>query len=278
LTLLDEAPTDSMVVVCGGGYTGVELALNLASRSKTTQLNKSSSSSRYSITLCHRGSTILPNASDFNRKSALKRLTEAGVTVMTDTSVTSVTAGDGQKVVHISDASSSASLPADLVVWTLGTQPSPGILNSILPRDLKNRIVTGPYCRVADTTNVFGIGDTCRASQTPLPANAQVAMQQASVAAWNLHATLQNQSSKDINDQTQVELLPFKYTDLGEMMTLGSEDATMTSLGGLVQLNGGVASLARRLVYAIRQPTNSQRALALLDGGVGKLLAAKQKK
>ena len=42
-------------------------------------------------------------------------------------------------------------------------------------------------------------------------------------------------------------------------MSLGSSDATITSLGGLVQLDGQEASVLRRFIYALRMPTWTQR-------------------
>jgi hypothetical protein len=49
------------------------------------------------------------------------------------------------------------------------------------------------------------------------------------------------------------------------MFTLGNTDAALTSLNGLVQLQGPVAALARRLVYGVRMPTGAQRATALFQ-------------
>ena len=48
-------------------------------------------------------------------------------------------------------------------------------------------------------------------------------------------------------------LLTFQYQHLGEMMTLGADDATLAGLG--VQLNGVTAHLARRMIYLMRMPT-----------------------
>ena len=71
-----------------------------------------------------------------------------------------------------------------------------------------------------------------------------VAMHQASVVAWEAYEVLINDNKK------RAGLLPFRYTDLGEMMTLGTSDATISSLGGLFRTSGKGASAIRRLVYA----------------------------
>jgi NADH dehydrogenase FAD-containing subunit len=52
------------------------------------------------------------------------------------------------------------------------------------------------------------------------------------------------------------------------MLSLGNADAAITSLGGLIQLNGPLASVARRLVYAGRMPTSKQKVNAALNAGI----------
>ena len=66
----------------------------------------------------------------------------------------------------------------------------------------------------------------------------------------------------------ELTLLRVRYIPLGEMLSLGNTDAAITSLGGLVTLDGPVASAARRLVYAARMPTNQQRVTAAVSAGV----------
>ena len=48
-------------------------------------------------------------------------------------------------------------------------------------------------------------------------------------------------------------LLPFRYFNFGEMMTLGIDNATLTGLG--IKLAGPIANIARRLAYLYRLPT-----------------------
>ena len=71
---------------------------------------------------------------------------------------------------------------------------------------------------------------------------AQVAIQQADYVAWNIWASLSDRP-----------LLPFRYNHLGEMMTLGTDNATLTGLG--IKLDGLSAHVARRLAYLYRMPT-----------------------
>ena len=270
----------------------MELALNA--------LERLGSRDKCRVTLVHRGAAVLGYATEHNRKTGTERLETAGVRVMTDTSVADVSAitstpgggadlnastvdsPDGGKnwracSVRVVDKDNvESSLRADLFLWTAGATSSNlprGILNSILPRDSKGRIVTGDLLRAKGYDDVFVLGDCSRARKVPHVATAQVAMQQAPVAAWNVYATLANRASKvltksgveGVGEGGLKKLLPFRYVDLGEMMTLGNNDATVSSLGGLVELSGPAASAIRRLIYAVRMPTASQRLTAVLE-------------
>lgn len=290
----DKSEQSTNIVVVGGGYSGVELALNLVDRL---------GSSNVQVTLVHRGEQVLEYATEHNRNAGSERLKSAGVKVMTSTSVDEVTSWDGprgtntmndtlqkqQCIVKLSTTSGSdknsesahevTEIPTTLLLWTAGSTPTSirntGIRNSILPRDTMGRILTSPTLNVAEYQNVFAIGDCSRPKKVPYPGTAQVAMQQATVASWNVYATLVNTTAKKNGsrrgEQNAMKLLPFSYLNLGEMMTLGTNDATISTLGG-IELNGPAASWLRRLVYAVRMPTSRQGLFAAVDGSSRKLV------
>ena len=106
---------------------------------------------------------------------------------------------------------------------------------------------------------MFALGDatSCRdATGAVVPATAQVAMQQAEYLAWNLRAELRAERP-----------LPFRYANLGEMLSLGDNAASVSSLG-LLNLDGPLASASRRAIYAARMPTPRQAAKVALSWAV----------
>jgi NADH dehydrogenase len=286
------------IVVVGGGYGGVELALNLVDR-----FGGAHNTNSVNVSLVHRGKQVLEYATEHNRRMGIDRLASAGVKVMTTTSVVEILPPekhDGKEMlplvqqnqcfVQLSSAEGGevTSLPTTLLLWTAGATPTSdrnmGIRNSILPRDSMGRILTSSTLNVPDYPNVFAIGDCSRPTKVPYPGTAQVAIQQATVASWNVFATLltakTNNNSRVVGDDdyeergttTTPKLLPFKFISLGEMMTLGSEDATISTLGGNVEISGPVASWLRRWIYAVRMPTPRQALTAAVDGTGRKLV------
>jgi NADH:ubiquinone reductase (non-electrogenic) len=278
------------IVVVGGGYSGVELSLNMVDRFRLNANNN------VQVTLVHRGKQVLEYATEFNRKTGLERLKLAGVNVMTSKSVVEVLPCEGDsselspeqrkhcilQLCETSKDNESGSeientlLHTSLLLWTAGATPTSdrnkGIRNSILPRDMMGRILTSSTLNVPEFPNVFAVGDCSRPTKVPYPATAQVAIQQATVAAVNIFTTLvQNRKSRTGDDNESKLLRPFKFLNLGEALTLGSDDASISTLGGNVELSGPTASWLRRWLYAARMPTPKQGLVAAVDGTGRKL-------
>lgn len=219
------------VAVVGGGYSGVELVCKLAERL----------GQRGRLRLIERAGEILQTSSDFNRQAAQKVLSDLGVWLDLDTTVEAVTA-DSMTLVYRDQRDV---LPVDLVLWTVGTQVNPVIKALPIQRTERDQIVVTATLQVPDHPEIYSLGDvaSCRdAEGQTIPATAQAALQQADYVGWNIWATL-----------TDRPLLPFRYQHLGEMMTLGSDRATLTGLG--LRLDGELAHVARRLAYLYRMPT-----------------------
>ncbi|NES21604.1 MAG: NAD(P)/FAD-dependent oxidoreductase [Symploca sp. SIO3E6] len=232
LRILEESNTDKIrVAVVGGGYSGVELACKLAERL----------GARGRLRLIERGDEILKTSPEFNREAAQKALNERQVWLDLDTEIESIEAGQ----ISLLYKGQSDTIPVDLVLWTVGTAVSPIVRSLPLKQNHRGQLTTLPTLQVLDHPEIFALGDLadCKdANEQQMPSTAQVAYQQADYAAWNIWASL-----------TGRPLLPFRYQNLGEMMTLGINNATLTGLG--VKLDGPLAHIARRLAYLYRMPT-----------------------
>jgi len=241
LRVLENSDLEAIrVVVVGGGYSGVELALKVADR-----LGK-----RGKIRIVDRGSEILSDSPEFNRKTAEKALRDRNIWTDLETEVTNIT----EKDISLSYKNQIDTIPVDLVLWTVGTKPV--MLEKKFPfaTNAQGKIEINSYLQVKDNSVVWALGDLveCYDQQgKKLPATAQVAFQQADYCAWNIWATIENKP-----------LLAFKYQPLGEMLALGKDSATISGLG--LSLGGGLGYLARRLIYLYRLPTfEHQMAVAM---------------
>jgi demethylphylloquinone reductase len=219
------------VAIVGAGYSGVELACKLADRL----------GERGRLRIIEKGEKILQTAPEFNREAAQKALSKREVWIDLETSVTEVTTSN----ISIQFKEQVDEIPVDIVLWTVGNKVSPVIAELNLQRNQQGQIKTLPTLQTVDRATVYALGDLAEILDKDgktVTATAQSAMQQADFAAWNIWAASTGRS-----------LLPFQYKNLGEMMALGTDNATLTGLG--LQLDGAAAYLARRLVYLYRLPT-----------------------
>lgn len=233
LQLLTESNTEKIrVVIVGGGYSGVELACKLADRL----------GDRGRLRLVEVSDFILCNSPDHNRKAATRALEARKVFIDVNTKVKSIT----QDSITLEYKGTTDTIPVELVIWTIGNEVSPVIQSLDCQQNQQGqKIVVSPTLQLVEYPHIFALGDIAELINTDgkdFPATAQVAFQQSDYAAWNIWATLTNRP-----------LLPFQYQNLGEMMTLGIDNATLTSLG--FNLKGPLASLARSLAYLYRMPT-----------------------
>jgi NADH dehydrogenase len=237
---LEESDADKIrVAIVGGGYSGVELACKLADRL----------GERGRFRLIELSDQILRTSPEFNRAAANKALEARGVWIDLETKVESIE----PDAIALEYKNQVDTIPVDVVIWTVGTQVAP-IVRTLsasakpslpLKQNQRGQLTTTPTLQVIDHPEIFALGDLaeCRdAEGQQVPATAQAAFQQADYAGWNIWASLTNRP-----------LLPFRYQHLGEMMTLGTNNATFTGLG--VKLDGTLAHVARRLAYLYRMPT-----------------------
>lgn len=249
------------VAVIGGGYSGVEVATNIA---------QSIGKNRVVVSIIDRNSVVMHTSPDYNRITAEKSLLSYGVSINCNTSVAEVTATHVKLLPKDGEA---FDMPADLVICTAGVQQSPLVSALPIQKDAFGRLLTSATLQSTSHPDVFALGDCASIQNYKLPSTAQVAMQQASIVATNLairasEALSTNATVSTVKNST-TRLQKFRFVPLGEMLTLGRTDAAITSLGGLVKLQGLPAAVARRLVYAARMPTISQSVTAALGAGIG---------
>lgn len=232
LRVLEESDLEKIrVAVVGGGYSGVELACKLADRL----------GNRGRLRVIEMADQILKVAPEFNRTAALKSLEERGIWLDLETRVTTI----GPDAISLDFKGSVDTIAVELVIWTVGTRVPEVVAALPLKKNARGQLAVAPTLQVVDHPDIFALGDLADikdAGGQQVPITAQAAFQAADYAGWNIWASLTGRPQ-----------LPFRYYHLGEMMALGVNNATLTSLG--LKLEGPFASNLRRLAYLYRMPT-----------------------
>ncbi|XP_078437189.1 NAD(P)H dehydrogenase C1 [Wolffia australiana] len=275
------------VAIVGCGYSGVELAATIAERLQD----------RGTVTAINVDANICPTGLPGNREAALKVISERNVQLLLGFYVNCVRKpadadeSDNQAkfILDLQPAQrgiDSKSIEADLILWTVGAKSLLPQLESFdygkrLPLTSRGQAEIDETLQVKGHPRIFALGDSAALRDNGgrlLPATAQVAFQQADFAGWNIWAAINGRP-----------LLPFRFQNLGEMMTLGMNDAAVTPgfIEGLT-LEGPIAHTARKLVYLARLPTDEHRlkvgiswlakstidSIALLQGSISKVLSS----
>ncbi len=227
--LLQRRSSPGRVAVVGAGPSGVELACKLADLLAGHAV----------VELIEQGSTVLPQARAFNREQAIEALRRREVYQRTNLGVVAVTPDQ----LLLSDG---RTLAVEATVWTAGLRLNPPPISPAPARDPRGRLLCTPELQLCGQPGLFAVGDVAALPDEPLPATAQVAFQQADRLASNL-----------LRARAGEPLEPFRFNDLGEMLSLGIGEATLTGLG--VTLAGKAAFQLRRLAYLSRLPSAPHR-------------------
>ncbi|MEQ1727869.1 MAG: NAD(P)/FAD-dependent oxidoreductase [Vicinamibacterales bacterium] len=197
-------------VIVGGGPTGVELAGALAeiARQSLRQDFRAIRPETARIVLLEGGPHLLAAFPEPLRHAAAASLTRLGVEVRTGDIVTAV----DDEGVKIGDER----IAAQTVLWAAGVAASPVAASLGVPLDRAGRVLAEPTLQVPGVPNVFVVGDICALQQDGLwlPGVAQVAKQGGQHAAKNIARAVKGEA-----------LRPFRYTDFGNMATIGRGSA-----------------------------------------------------
>ena len=128
--------------VVGAGFIGLEIAENLKAQG-------------LSVTVIDAAPQIMPNAFDPEMADfARRKLREAGMRVLTGTSILSISGADRAEGI----VTSGGSFPADVVVLAIGVRPATGFLEGSGLEMVKGTIVVDEYMRTS-LPDVFAAGD-----------------------------------------------------------------------------------------------------------------------
>lgn len=206
-------------VVVGGGPTGVELAGALGELAHRTLRDdfRHIDPEQVRIFLLEGQERILPTYHPDSSARAAKALQNLGVTVWTNTLLTSMT----EMTVTVQQGVATQTLPARTCLWAAGVKASP-LGRALAERtgvalDSAGRVRVQPDLSLPGFPEILVIGDLAHlpaAGGGTLPGIAPVAMQQGRYAARLIQARLTGQSCP-----------PFRYHDKGSLAVIGRNRA-----------------------------------------------------
>lgn len=258
-------------VVIGGGFSGVEVAGELADflRSAARYYPRADAAG-LRVTLLQDADRLLPELPESLGRAAARSLAARGVDVRLATRAAQVDA-DGVRL------ASGEFVPAATVICTIGTRANPLVERLGMPLQ-RGRIDTEPDLRVRGLPGVWAIGDCALvrnfarddaapdragapAAASFAPPTAQFAVAQAKALAGNLVATLAGRPT-----------LAFAHVSKGTMATTGHLKGVAQLFG--LRLHGLPAWLLWRAFYLSRMPTLGRKFRIWVEWTWGMFFAA----
>ncbi|WP_298818246.1 NAD(P)/FAD-dependent oxidoreductase [Chloroflexus sp.] len=202
--------------IVGGGYTGCELAGELADWADDLCRQTGAPRKEVRIALIEREGHLLPHLGPWASHEAVRRLERLGVNIFLNTPVTQVEPcllrfGDGRI------------LRAGTIVWGAGVRAPALLAEAGFPTDRIGRVLVDRYLRVSGQAVVFAIGDCAAVANGRggfLPPTASYAVRQGAHLAQAL-----------ADEARGVAPRPYEPVELGEVVSLGPNDAIGNALG-----------------------------------------------
>jgi NADH:quinone reductase (non-electrogenic) len=237
------------VVVVGGGFSGVELAGEIADLlNASLRYFTDIPRGEIKVTLLHSRERLLPELPETLGEFTRRKMTERGIDVRLKARAAAVT----ERGVRLHGG---GEVPAATVVCTIGNTVNPLLAEAGLPLS-GMRLETGPDFRVKGHEYVWALGD-CAAvpnahDNQPSPPTAQFAVRQAKAIARNLAAAVAGRPTE-----------PFRFKPVGAFASIGERRAVGQVFG--LRFSGLLAWFMWRGVYLSKMPTLARKVQIAFD-------------
>lgn len=173
------------LVVCGAGFTGIELAGALAEGRASYAKEAGVTPNEIKITVVEAATRLLPMFSEKLADYGIKLVESLDVKLLCGAKIMEVAP---EKVIYEKDGQTE-SLAAATIIWTTGVSGSPVVSASEL-KERRGRVVVTKHLTDPDDDELYLLGDVAavmdEATKRPYPTTAQIATQMANYAAKDL--------------------------------------------------------------------------------------------
>lgn len=206
----EESDARNTVVVCGGGFTGIEMALELPGRLRDIL----GADAKTRVVVVERGPQPGARYSEELRNVIIEASAELGVEWLVNTEVesvdaTGITLKDGQTIA------------SQTVIWTVGVQPNDLTGQIDAPRDRQGRLHVNAQLQVVGHDDIYATGDVAYAATDDKGNHALMTCQHAIL----LGKFAGNNAAADL---LEVAPLPYRQENYVTCLDLGAWGAVYT--------------------------------------------------
>ncbi|EHG7581044.1 NAD(P)/FAD-dependent oxidoreductase [Citrobacter sp. RHB21-C05] len=205
-----ESDARNTVVVCGGGFTGIEMALELPGRLREIL----GANAKTRVVVVERGPTPGSRYSEALRNTIIEASAELGVEWLVNSEIEKVDASG----VTLRDG---RAIPSQTVIWTAGVQANALTAQIDAPRDRQGRLHVNSKLQVPGHEHIFATGDVAYAATEDKGNHALMTCQHAIL----LGKFAGNNAAADL---LGIEALPYRQEMYVTCLDLGAWGAVYT--------------------------------------------------
>lgn len=224
------------IVVCGAGFTGIELAGALVDERPKYAKLADVDESEISITIVEAATKLLPMFSENLANYGVSLVKSLGVKIMTGCMIKEIQ--DGRVMYATQDNEELQAVPGKTIIWTTGVSGSP-VMGESGFKERRGRVIVNDNLLDPDHDDLYIIGDVSalmdKATDRPYPTTAQIATR---MGAYVGHAIAQRLKGEVPE--------PFSYNSLGTVASVGNTHAF--GLVGKKEYKGFPASFVKKMI------------------------------
>lgn len=233
---------DLSFIICGGGFTGIELVSSLAE--ELAQKLEADDFAKVKIYCIEALPNILTMFSPNLMQIGLEKLTQMGVQVLCNSKILECK----ENSIIIEKEGEQSEIKAHTIIWTAGVKGNPVIAASPLFESANNKVVVNNKLQAPNLKHIFIAGD-CAALKDEktgrfFPPTAQIAREQGKYLARVFEQILINDGLYDESVSPD-----FHFSPKGSLCSLGDHFALGVVAGK--EMSGKMASHLKKIVEAL---------------------------
>lgn len=230
-------PDDLQIVICGGGFTGIELAGALVDARASYAKIAGVSPNEIKITLIEASTRLLPMFSEKLAEYGVNLVKSLNVQLLDGSRISKIEPG---KVIYKHGDDDEESLNAGIIIWTTGVSGNP-LMEECGFDAKRGRVIVTDHLTDPKHDDIYIIGDVAAVmppdGKRPYPTTAQIALAMADYTAEDIVSRIKTGKH---------EAKPFTYRSLGTVASVGNTRAFGEAMGH--ELRGYPASAMKKII------------------------------
>ena len=230
-------PKDLHIIICGGGFTGIELAGALVDARPSYAKIAGVSPDEIKITIIEASTRLMPMFSEDLADYGVDLVKNLGVQLLDGSRISKI---EPEKVSYRHADEEEQSMTAGTIIWTTGVSGNP-LMEECGFNAKRGRVLVTDHLTDPQHDDIYIIGDVAAVmppdGKRPYPTTAQIALAMADYTAEDIVSRIKTGKHEE---------KPFTYKSLGTVASVGNTHGFGVAMGH--ELRGYLASVMKKII------------------------------